>query len=53
MLTSLYPRTLGIYKEQWDVLPYEYLTLPEILQQNGYHTIGLTANPSYSDLSAL
>lgn len=46
MLTSLYPRTLGIYKEEWDVLPDEYLTLPEILQQNGYHTIGLTANPN-------
>lgn len=46
MLTSLYPRTLGIYKEEWDVLPDEYLTLPEILQQNGYHTIGLTSNPN-------
>jgi arylsulfatase A-like enzyme len=46
MLTSLYPRTLGIYKEEWDVLPDEYLTLSEILQQSGYHTIGMTANPN-------
>jgi arylsulfatase A-like enzyme len=46
MLTSLYPRTLGIYKEEWDVLPDEFLTLPEILQQNGYYTVGLTANPN-------
>ena len=45
MLTSLYPRSIGIYKERWDALNESYLTLAEILNENGYFTIGLTANP--------
>lgn len=45
VLTSLYPRTLGIYKEKYDVLAEEHSTLAEILKQNGYTTIGITANP--------
>ncbi len=45
MLTSLYPRSIGIYKERWDALHERYLTLAEILNENGYFTIGLTANP--------
>jgi arylsulfatase A-like enzyme len=46
MITSLYPRSIGIYKERYDVLPDECLTLAEILKNNGYHTYGITANPN-------
>jgi arylsulfatase A-like enzyme len=46
MLTSLYPRTLGIYKEEFDILPDEYLTLAEVLGSAGYRTVGITANPN-------
>lgn len=46
MITSLYPRTLGIYKEQFDILPAGVSTLAEILKANGYRTIGITANPN-------
>lgn len=45
MLTSKYPRTLGIYKEKFDILAGEHSTLAQILKQNGYTTIGITANP--------
>lgn len=45
-LTSQYPRTLGIFKEQWDVLPKHFTTLAEVLQQSGYYTLGVTANPN-------
>ncbi len=45
MLTSLYPRSLGIYREKFDILADEYLTLAEILKDHGYRTIGITANP--------
>lgn len=44
MLTSLYPRTLGLYSERNEILAARFLTLPEILRQHGYRTIGLTAN---------
>lgn len=46
MLTSLYPRSLGLYKEKFDILQDKYLTLPEILKSNGYTTYGITANPN-------
>lgn len=45
MVTSLYPRTLGIYKEEYDILAGEHLTLAEMLKEDGYATIGITANP--------
>lgn len=45
ILTSRYPRSIGIYKERWDALHEKYLTLAEILNEKGYFTIGLTANP--------
>jgi arylsulfatase A-like enzyme len=45
MLTSRYPRSLGIFKEKFDILSGEYSTLAEILSENGYRTIGITANP--------
>ncbi len=46
MLTSRYPRELGIYREEEEILADEHLTLSEILKAQGYHTIGLTANPN-------
>ena len=46
MLTGKYPRSIGIYKEQFDILADEYLTLAEILKKNRYTTIGITANPN-------
>lgn len=46
MLTGLYPRSVGIYKEKYDILPDKYLTLAEILKSNGYQTFGITANPN-------
>lgn len=46
MLTSRYPRTVGIYKEQRHVLRPALVTLPEVLRENGYRTLGATANPN-------
>jgi arylsulfatase A-like enzyme len=46
MLTSLHPRSTGIYKEKFDILQDKYLTLAEILKDNGYRTFGITANPN-------
>lgn len=45
LLTSVYPRKLGVMKEQWDVLREDITTLAEALKAGGYYTIGLTANP--------
>ncbi len=50
MLTSLYPRTIGIYKEPFDILNDRFLTLAEILKDNGYTTIGITANPNINSV---
>jgi arylsulfatase A-like enzyme len=44
MLTSHYPRTLGIYKERDEILPDDFVTLAEVLKEAGYTTIGATAN---------
>lgn len=46
MLTALYPRTIGIYKEEADSLNDRFTTLAEALQAHGYKTVGLTANPN-------
>ena len=46
LLTSLYPRSIGIYKEKYDILHDKYLTLAEILKAGGYRTFGITANPN-------
>jgi arylsulfatase A-like enzyme len=46
MLTSLYPRNLGIYKEQGHALNDRFTTLAEVLQAHGYRTLGATANPN-------
>jgi len=45
LLTGRYPRSLGIYKEQNGILPDRFPTLAELLDENGYTTIGVTANP--------
>lgn len=50
LLTSLYPRTLGLYKEQNEVLPPHFDTLPKLLQQAGYRTYGITANPNLNEI---
>ena len=46
MLTSLYPRSIGIYKEPLQVLGPRFETLAEILKRYGYTTVGATANPN-------
>lgn len=45
MLTSRYPRSLGIYKEVGHLLADEFWTLAEALRRAGYWTVGATANP--------
>ena len=45
-LTSLYPRTVGLYVEREEILDDRFTTLAEVLHQNGYRTLGLTANPN-------
>jgi arylsulfatase A-like enzyme len=43
MLTSLYPSTHRAIIER-DLLPDDVLTLPEVLHEQGYRTIGFTTN---------
>jgi arylsulfatase A-like enzyme len=50
MLTALHPRSIGIYKEKYDILHDKYLTLAEILKANGYRTLGITANPNINKI---
>lgn len=50
MLTGLYPRTLGLYKEDFDILGEQHTTLAEILQANGYKTMGITSNPNINSV---
>ena len=45
MLTSLHPRSIGIYREEKEILNDRFVTLAEALEQNGYRTLGATANP--------
>ncbi len=46
LLTGVYPRTTGVYKEKYDALSPEVVTLAERFQAAGYATYGMTANPS-------
>ncbi len=46
LLTSQYPRTLGLYDEGDQALPPHATTLAELLQEEGYATFGATANPN-------
>jgi choline-sulfatase len=50
MITSRYPRSIGIYKEKFDILADKNQTLAEILKENGYITIGITANPNINSV---
>jgi arylsulfatase A-like enzyme len=45
LLTSRYPRSLGLYREEDDILDDRFEQLAEILRAQGYTTIGMTANP--------
>ena len=45
LLTSRYPRSLGLHREIDDPLPRSALTLAEVLKGAGYRTLGITANP--------
>jgi len=46
MITGIYPRTLGIYKEEGERLDNRFYTMAEMFKSNGYTTIGVTANPN-------
>ena len=46
LLTSHYPRTLGLYHEDKDTLADRFTTLAEAFDAAGYTTIGVTANPN-------
>lgn len=46
MLTSQYPRTLGLYSENAQQVPDGAKTLAEVLRDAGYTTFGITANPN-------
>ncbi len=46
LLTSRYPRSLGLYREQYDILDERFITLAEALRSGGYRTLGITANPN-------
>jgi len=46
MLSSLHGRTLGIYDERGDMLDDSFTLLSEVLHDEGYTTIGVTANPN-------
>jgi len=45
LLTSIYPRTLGIHSEEVGILGDDVITLAEVLRDHGYRTLGATANP--------
>jgi arylsulfatase A-like enzyme len=36
MLTGIYPRTLGLYKEEGDRLGEDFQTLSELFKRHGY-----------------
>ena len=50
LLTSRYPRTLGLYVEGVQVLPRSFETLAEVLSAHGYTALGATANPNLNSL---
>jgi arylsulfatase A-like enzyme len=45
LVTGLHPRTLGLYRGKKEVLDDRFDLLSEQLEQSGYTTIGITANP--------
>ena len=46
ILTSRYPRTLGLYTKGDEILADRFETLAEVLRHKGYFTLGITANPN-------
>jgi len=46
LLTSRYPREIGIYQEKAHILNDRFQTLAELLRESGYTTVGATANPN-------
>jgi arylsulfatase A-like enzyme len=46
LLTSRYPREVGIYDEKAQALNDRFETLAELLKASGYTTVGVTANPN-------
>jgi len=50
MITGMYPRSLNIEDpenhENYRRLHDSFTTLAEIMQEHGYHTVGVTANPN-------
>lgn len=50
LLTSLYPRQLGLYLEKEEILNDQFDTLAKLLQQEGYKTFGITANPNINSI---
>lgn len=49
-LTGLYPRTLGLYVEEDEALAERFVTLAEVLKENGYTTFGVNANPNLNSV---
>jgi len=50
LLTGTYPRTTGVYKEQYDALSPEVITLGQMFHDKGWATYGVTANPSINHI---
>jgi len=50
MLTGTWPRETGVYKEQFDALSPEVVTLAEMFQARGHATYGVTSNPSINEV---
>ncbi|MFP4499894.1 MAG: sulfatase [Candidatus Hydrogenedentota bacterium] len=50
LLTGLYPRDVGLYKERNEALSSRFDTLAKVLKANGYNTFGATANPNLNVL---
>lgn len=46
MLTGTFPRETGVYKERFDALSPEVVTLAEMFSRAGWATYGVTSNPS-------
>jgi arylsulfatase A-like enzyme len=46
ILTSRYPRTLGLYTKGDEILADRFETVAEALRAEGYLTVGITANPN-------
>ena len=50
LLTSQYPRSLGLYREENERLPDDAVMLSEVLKDNGYATFGITAKPNINSV---